>query len=755
MAEDTTNTTTNTTNTTTILPKYISAIKEKFNAYKQNRATPTEPSAIEQWVDTSKKKVIDNYDRTYNYVKIKLEDIQDAVLFKDEDFPEYDKIIGLPPLYSSQDIDQFSFNVEEQMVSSFPILSIQPMNYSLVSPNQKLNRAEMQKLNRIFKFAVLADNTISYNHSNTYSPSAITSDLQKLMTFSTAGEVRQLLNVGGGLFGGENARQIMMSVPTLLNQAIKSMDEGFRSYAAKGGTITPALANIGHDVLSNMLMGARTDFPNIWQGSNTNMSWSFTVELRTYASDVTSRMYQEDIILPMNILLSLALPKGGNIMSYIEPPYITANIPNILDVKMGAMTNLNWSIPLSEINMQGIPRHIQVQFSITDLYNVMVQSKTAETNNPEFPNKFRFLKTLESEPSKKAGNKNLWKYEFFRNAPTQSEEQTASRLPINERTQQNIAGTMYNTVTVNYNDANFGDTFVKNYKWQYPEVSFDKLTSSLDWSIPNLVDSMGNPSVSCFKIPNIKNISGLNINNLMAGLKEPLDLTTKSVNLTMNNVVNPFGDSLTNMSSIINENTFTRLQDILNPINMQTLSNNLFSQTPINLCNELSNSCALLTQDIIQSLDGTSYDIKSPLDLLSTTVSNIPSQLTSVVDGSVINPDALLRNVVTNISKTNTKLDSELRLSQTLQEILQRSSNSIVNDVLNKTNVRQDINDLINEGRYRLSSTELLPREIVNAFYNIVDMMSGTIVMSSLQGIMQVSNRTNNGASGLIVRNKS
>ena len=69
-------------------------------------------------------------------------------------------------------------------------------------------------------------------------------------------------------------------------------------------------------------------------------------------------------------------------MSYIEPPYITANIPNVLDVKMGAISNLNWNIPLSEINMRGVPRHIQVQFTITDLYNVMVQSKNAEKDNP-------------------------------------------------------------------------------------------------------------------------------------------------------------------------------------------------------------------------------------------------------------------------------------------------------------------------------------------------------------------------------------
>lgn len=707
---------------------------------------------------TAKQKAVEQHyewraNETYRNVTDALKTFEAGMFYTDEDFPTFDKTIGLPPLYTSQDVYDFSFNVEDQMISSFPILTIQPMNYTMVSPNQKLENAEMKKINKIFKFAVLADNTISYNHVNTYSPAAITQDLQNLMTFSTAGEVRQLLNVGGGVFGGsEHTRKIMNAVPALLSQAIESINAGF---AANPGVVPNSMIGLGTDVLRNMLMGARTDFPNIWQGSQTGMTWSFTVELRTYASDVTSQMYKEDILLPMEVLLSLSLPKGGNIMSYIEPPYITANIPNILDVKMGAISNLNWNIPLSEINMRGVPRHIQVQFTITDLYNVMVQSKNAEKDNPDFPNRYRFLKTLESEPSKKAGNAELWKNEFFRKVTTKSEQQTEAKLPTNEKTRQNVAGAVNNTSDVNYADSVFGDTFAKNYKWQYPEVSFDKVTSSLDWSLPNLVDGAGNPGVTCFKIPNIKNLAGLDINKLMSGLKEPIDLIAKNVNLVMSSVVNPFGDSLSKMGGMINENMFNKLQDILNPINMQTLSNGLFTQTPTNLFGELSSTCASLVQDIIQSLDGTSLNIKSPLDLLGASVSNIPTQLTSVVDGSVVNPDTLLRNVVTNISKTNTRLDSELRLSQTLQEMLQRTVESLTNDVLNKVNVRQDINELINEGKTKLGSSESLPKEVTTAFSNITDMMSGTVVMSSLQGIMQTSSRTNNGSSSMTVRNKS
>ena len=707
---------------------------------------------------TAKQKAVEQHyewraNETYRNVTDALKTFEAGMFYTDEDFPTFDKTIGLPPLYTSQDVYDFSFNVEDQMISSFPILTIQPMNYTMVSPNQKLENAEMKKINKIFKFAVLADNTISYNHANTYSPAAITQDLQNLMTFSTAGEVRQLLNVGGGVFGGsEHTRKIMNAVPALLSQAIESINAGF---AANPGVVPNSMIGLGTDVLRNMLMGARTDFPNIWQGSQTGMTWSFTVELRTYASDVTSQMYKEDILLPMEVLLSLSLPKGGNIMSYIEPPYITANIPNILDVKMGAISNLNWNIPLSEINMRGVPRHIQVQFTITDLYNVMVQSKNAEKDNPDFPNRYRFLKTLESKPSKKAGNEDLWKHEFFRNAPTKSEQQTESKLPVNEKTRQSVAGSVTNTSDVDYADSAFGDTFAKNYKWQYPTVSYNNITSTLDWSLPNLLDSSGTPGVSCFKIPNIKNISGIDVNKLLAGGNIPIDLINKNVSLSMNSIINPFGDSLTNMGGIINGKIFNNLQNILNPLNMQTLSNGLFSQTPTNLFSELSNVSAFLIQDIIQSLDGSSLDIKSPLDLLKEAIINISSQLISILNGETINYDYLLRNVVTTISKNNTKLDNELRLSQTLQQILQRSSEMITDNVLNNVNTRTDIINLVNEGKTKLGSTELLPKEVSNSFSNISEIMGGTVIMSSLEGIMQSTNRTNNGKSSLIVRNKS
>ena len=87
--------------------------------------------------------------------------------------------------------------------------------------------------------------------------------------------------------------------------------------------------------------------------------------------------------------------------------------------------------------------------------------------------------------------------------------------------------------------------------------------------------------------------------------------------------------------------------------------------------------------------------------------------------------------------------------------MLQRTVESLTNDVLNKVNVRQDINELINEGKTKLGSSESLPKEVTTAFSNITDMMSGTVVMSSLQGIMQTSSRTNNGSSSVTVRNKS
>ena len=79
----------------------------------------------------------------------------------------------------------------------------------------------------------------------------------------------------------------------------------------------------------------------------------------------------------------------------------------------------------------------------------------------------------------------------------------------------------------------------------------------------------------------------------------------------------------------------------------------------------------------------------------------------------------------------------------------------ITDNVLNNVNTRTDIINLVNEGKTKLGSTELLPKEVSNSFSNISEIMGGTVIMSSLEGIKQSTNRTNNGKSSLIVRNKS
>ena len=679
-------------------------------------------------------------ERAIEYSIEKADQLQDAVLFKEDDFPICDRVIGLPPIYT----DGGGFiNIEAEMLNAFPILTVQPMNYSLTSPDQKLKNAEMEKLNRIFKIAIQPNNNITYSHSNTYSPSAIEEQLQQLMTFSTSGEVRQLLNVGGGVFGGEDARKIMNYVPQLVGQSLTAIDEAVKERYKKDEISAPTavFSHIGQDVLRNLLLGARTDFPNIWSGSNTGLSWNFTVELRTFATDVESEMYINDIILPMDVFLSLSLPKGGQVMSYIEPPYISAFIPNLLDVRIGAISNISWNVPLSDLNKVGLPRHIEIQFTITDLYSVMIQSKGAEESNPDFPNRYRFINMLKQKPEKTIANEDLWKYEYFRKAPTTSEKQTDSKLPgaAGATTTKQAS----NVFDVDMEDGNFGDAFARNYNWQYPNVEYNANTKNMGFSLPNLVNKDGTPGAVVANIPNVKNISGLDINKAVAGVSQSIDLTNKNISVAMNTKINPFGNNLNTLIGNVTDKISSNLSNVLNSANINTITKGLMSQPMDNVINSLSTTTANIVKDILQNIDGTALNIKSPMDLLSSTISNIDSQLVSIMNGDVVKVDDLLRNVVADISKLNTKLDSELRLSPILQQTLSQSTESIVKDVINNTAVRQDMLNLINEGKSKVQSSEELPKDVKTAISNVLDVASAVINSSTMEGIMSSSDRTN------------
>jgi len=324
-----------------------------------------------------------------------------------------DGIMGLPPLYHHTEND---LNIENQIKTNFPILHMQPLNLK-AGEKEGSQDVVAQAIAVTFKYAVQVDNSINISHTNTYAQSQITDRLKQMLDSNAMRDLSQLSKV----YTGTGMDNILSGVVAGTSEALKDMgmDKALESLI-KGNNIDgkykDILQDVGRGVLEMSVGGARVDFPNVWQDSQTGMSHSFTIELRTFATKPSDPEYIKDIITPLEILLHLALPMAENSMAYVEPPYVKAHIPNVFEIRLGGITNMSWSIPLSTLNLRGIPRHIQVNLTITDLYNVMVNDKNNKSIE-HAPTLQKFINHLKKNPDHLVANQNIWKNEFDRGVP--------------------------------------------------------------------------------------------------------------------------------------------------------------------------------------------------------------------------------------------------------------------------------------------------------------------------------------------------
>lgn len=388
-------------------------------------------------------------------------------------FPKVDEIMGLPPRYFHSEYD---FNVIDQIETNFPILHITPLNLKAGSKEGGQN-VTISEIATTFKYAVQVDNSISINHTNTYAQAQLTNDLKQSLEYNVVRDLNQMSKIYTGYDAGDMTKLLgdlanssKTGIGESVGQVIESIVKGNAGTGA--GTAQKALAEVGSNVLALVTQGARVDFPNIWQDSQTGMSHSFTIELRTFATDPDDPEYIKDIIQPLEVLLHLALPLAESSMAYVEPPYIKAHIDNVFEIRLGGITNMSWSIPLSTLNLRGVPRHIQINLTMTDLYNVMVNSKDDSQSAEKAPTLQKFIKHLKKSPNRSdIANEHIWMDEFNRGAVDQTiidyetrsadsgrdEKKTPSndaiiqdsKIPLNKILPDNIK-----QITLNYSNGN-------------------------------------------------------------------------------------------------------------------------------------------------------------------------------------------------------------------------------------------------------------------------------------------------------------
>lgn len=637
------------------------------------------------------------------------------------EFPIVNWVMGLPPLTLNDmclpsesfsitsSSSNLNFDVSAQLEDSFPILNITPLELSYnPSESDKNKNIRRNVINEVkYRYAVQTDGSISYSHSNNYSESAFEGIFKSFAEQNTISNVDQFLKISGGMFGNSGGMNTLADYLNKTKAGVKGMfDKAGRvldneAFEREGFGDISAFASAVMKDAGALLVGGRIDLPNIWQNSSTPVSHSFSIELRTMAADPSSKAYWHDIIIPLYTLLTLSLPMGGENVTYANPPYITCNLDNsYMEVKLGGISSITWNAPMSDFNFLKVPRHIKVDITIVDLYNILFQEESTEAGqsknkNVDLMTKDKMIERLILPKGKKIANEDIWKNEYGKIQSSSTKKAKGSNSD-KANADKGVTGklskglseatkTIKSAVSIGGKIAE-GSKLLKEAKL----VLKDGITKSLDiTSGDSLLGSFKGVSniVSTVKsgLSTVRNI----ISTGTAFMRDFRNLKTNISNIgrnfSFNGILNGgLSNSITNTL-----NSITRLEG-----NVSRLSNGTITSSPLNLI-----------KGIGSSINNTFSNLASKIDP-SGTVLEIADTI-SVTASAISAGKSVANNVIRNIN--NMRFDSI--------DSAVRSAQSIVNSadaVLNYTNSIKT--NLVDKGVY--NAGELKANKAINEEIN-------------------------------------
>jgi len=229
---------------------------------------------------------------------------------------------------------------------------------------------------------------------------------------------KQMAGAGAEIAGGgKTANRIATGIGGAVdyaNDILKRAGEGVAG--TRGGEVVQKAANI----VSQMLMGARVDFPKVWLGSS--FSGPVSINVRLYNPNQASEAsYFTRIINPLKILLSLAAPISTTDNVYRWPYIHQIYCQGLFFWRMAAIIGMNVQ-PGAENQMSWNqrPSMVDVRIDFQPLHQVMLNRRTS--NVPNVGDWVKQLTTKREAP-------NLWEAEA--GAPTQKNADLA--LPQGSR----------------------------------------------------------------------------------------------------------------------------------------------------------------------------------------------------------------------------------------------------------------------------------------------------------------------------------
>lgn len=194
-------------------------------------------------------------------------------------------------------------------------------------------------------------------------------------------------NVGG--VAGDVAEDLMNLVTNSVNDLNAKLSE----------IIQPITGGFVHSLVSGALgtlKGEKMIYPEIYKSSNSEMDYTFTVRLTSPYGD--NYNYYMNIVVPLMHLIALAAPRMVSSNSTTSPFLVQAYIPGICSCQLGMITSMEIrKADNKHVSVHGYPLSIEVQFTISELYNSLSISPAND------PVSFLFNETLNDYLSNLAG----------------------------------------------------------------------------------------------------------------------------------------------------------------------------------------------------------------------------------------------------------------------------------------------------------------------------------------------------------------
>lgn len=215
--------------------------------------------------------------------------------------------------------------------------------------------------------------TMSRSFSNSTTESSIASTINGFA--DQANEIRFLFGAEEGSLGsliGDGLSDLTESVSTTLSQLTGSLI---------GNGIVSSLSGKG---LMTIVNGGKIVFPQIWQDSSADESYSLDVKLRSPDHDNLSIFL--NIMKPYCKLLGLTLPHeyiddSGEVneFAYNAPFMCKAYCKGMFSIDYGMITGLNvTSGAQCQWNDDGLPTQIDISIDISNLYKSLAMSDSVE-----------------------------------------------------------------------------------------------------------------------------------------------------------------------------------------------------------------------------------------------------------------------------------------------------------------------------------------------------------------------------------------